>query len=474
MADIDYDQLDGGNRGELPKRHSLRIGRLGAAAFVGVTLIALGYALYLDLARRPEVKDANESFNTAQINQDLNWRQPPAHVENRLKFEPPPAPAPAPVVQKTDDDEARRRAEEERLRREAEAREQARLRSPMMVLDAGDKNAPPQSEIAKVMASGPEEDANRRFANQVSNTGVEISKAEKIQRIDALVPQGTMIRGALETAIQSDLPGMVRAITSEDVYSFDGRRVLIPKGTMLTGEYRSGLARGQTRVLIIWTRVLRADGVSLALGSYGTDDLGRSGLTGDVDRHYLERFGSAILLTMVGGASQYVVGLGQKNQSNGQQTQTSFTDPVTGRVVTTTTQPNSSQNNGQQIAAQAVGNTMNQIAQEALKDSINIAPTVYVDQGTPIMVFVRRDLDFSALYMDPVKEALIALKHPGPARPAPPSRPRQPSSPDRSTSRERAELRRGTSASLDGAARRRCAACRAGAGRSGGAHEGMK
>ncbi|SDR63420.1 type IV secretion system protein VirB10 [Rhizobiales bacterium GAS113] len=419
MADIDYDQLDGGNRGELPKRHSLRIGRLGVAAFVGVTLAALGYGLYVELARRPEVKDSNEAFNTAQINQDFNWRQAPAHVDNRLKFEPQPAPAPAPVVQKTDDDEARRRAEEERLRREAVAREQARLRSPMMVLDAGDKNAQPQSEIAKVMASGPEEDANRRFANQVSNTGVEISKAEKIQRIDALVPQGTMIRGALETAIQSDLPGMVRAITSEDVYSFDGRRVLIPKGSMLTGEYRSGLARGQTRVLIIWTRILRADGVSLALGSYGTDDLGRSGLTGDVDRHYLERFGSAVLLSIVGGASQYLAGLGQNTNQN-QQTQSSYTDPVTGRVVTVTSQPSNTQNNARQLGAQTTANTMNQIASEALKDSINIAPTVYVDQGAPIMVFVRRDLDFSALYMDPVKEALIALKHPGPARPASP------------------------------------------------------
>jgi type IV secretion system protein VirB10 len=289
----------------------------------------------------------------------------------------------------------------------------------MMVLDAGDKNAQPQSEVAKVMASGLEEDANRRFANQVSNTGVEISKAEKIRRTDALIPQGTMIRGVLETAIQSDLPGMVRGITSEDVYSFDGRRILIPKGTMLTGEYRSGLARGQTRVLIIWTRVLRSDGVSLALGSYGTDDLGRSGLTGDVDRHYLERFGSAILLTMVGGVSQYVAGLGENNNNQNQQTQTSYTDPVTGKVVTVTSQPSYTQNNARQIGAQTSASMMNQIASEALKDSVNIPPTVYVDQGTPIIVFVRRDLDFSSLYTDPVKEALIALKHPG-RQPLPP------------------------------------------------------
>ncbi|MFW8584645.1 TrbI/VirB10 family protein [Rhizobium beringeri] len=127
--------------------------------------------------------------------------------------------------------------------------------------------------------------------------------ASRNDRIDALIPQGALIRGVLETAIQSDLPGMVRAVISTDVCSFDGRRILLPKGTMLTGEYKSGMARGQTRVLIVWTRALRSDGTSVALGSYGTDDLGRSGLTGFVDKHYLERFGAAAVLSMVGGVS---------------------------------------------------------------------------------------------------------------------------------------------------------------------------
>ena len=124
-----------------------------------------------------------------------------------------------------------------------------------------------------------------------------------------------MIRATLETAVQSDLPGMVRAITTEDVYSFDGRRILIPKGTMLTGDYRAILTRGQTRVFMVWTRALRSDGVSLSLGSYGTDALGRSGVTGEVDEHYAERFGAAIVLSIVGGASSYLTGLGQAAQS---------------------------------------------------------------------------------------------------------------------------------------------------------------
>ncbi len=113
-----------------------------------------------------------------------------------------------------------------------------------------------------------DEDPNRHF---LANAEQDVARAHavKYKRTDALVPQGYMIRGVLETAMQSDLPGNVRAITTEDVYSFDGRRVLIPKGTMLTGEYRSGLTRGQTRVFIVWTRMLRADGVSLMLGLMG-------------------------------------------------------------------------------------------------------------------------------------------------------------------------------------------------------------
>jgi type IV secretion system protein VirB10 len=232
----------------------------------------------------------------------------------------------------------------------------------------------------------------------------------KHNRIDALVPQGFMIRGVLETGIQSDLPGNVRASVSEDVYSFDGRRVLIPKGTMLTGEYRSGVVRGQSRVLIIWTRMLRADGVSLMLGSYGTDNLGRSGLEGEVDKHFLDRFGNAALLTLTGGVAQFVASLGQ-NQNQSANQQYAF-DPVTGQLIPIAGTQNSTLLSARQIGAQAASQAITRMAEEALKDEIHIPPTIYVDQGTRILVFVKRDLDFSDLYPDPVKEALYELKHP--------------------------------------------------------------
>ena len=282
----------------------------------------------------------------------------------------------------------------------------ARLKSPMMVADNGTIGAAANAGSEGAQQVYQDTDANSRFLHAKAAEGVEMSHATQNRRIDALVAQGTMIRGVLETAIQSDLPGMVRAVTAEDVWSFDGRRVLIPQGTRLIGEYKSGLATGQTRVFIVWTRVLRSDGVSVMLGSTGTDDIGRTGLTGEVDEHYMQRFGSAILLSIVGGGSQYVAGMGQGANAYGGVVSTY--DPATG--TTTTTQPNPQNAYGQQIASQAVSQNMNTIAGEALQNSLHIPPTINVDQGTRIMIFVRRDLDFSSLYPDPVREMVKALK----------------------------------------------------------------
>jgi type IV secretion system protein VirB10 len=251
---------------------------------------------------------------------------------------------------------------------------------------------------AAYKVTGPNEDANRRFLDNEGANDVERSRATKNNRIDALIPQGTMIRATLETAVQSDLPGMVRAITTEDVYSFDGRRILLPKATMLTGDYRAILTRGQTRVFMVWTRALRHDGVSLSLGSYGTDALGRSGVTGEVDEHYAERFGAAIVLSIVGGASSYLTGLGQAAQ----------TTASTNGVQTASQQ-------AQAQSAQTVSQTFADMANSTLKEQMTIPPTINIDQGTSILVFVRRDLDFSSLYDDPVKEALYELKHPAKA-----------------------------------------------------------
>jgi len=237
------------------------------------------------------------------------------------------------------------------------------------------------------------EDRNSKFLSVASAIGDRSAKARQLARIDAIVPEGTLIPGLLETAINSDLPGQIRAITSQDVYSFDGRRVLIPTGTRLIGEYQSDVIRGQKRIFVIWTRLLRNDGVTVRLNSIGTDSLGRSGLTGIVDNKWRERFDSAILLSIVGAGSSYLTGYGsnQYRSSNG----TGETDS----------------DRAAELARETIAQTFSDMANKALSENLRIPPTISVHQGERIFVYVRQDLDFSAMYPDPVDEALKEIKH---------------------------------------------------------------
>ncbi|MFK0333905.1 type IV secretion system protein VirB10 [Rhizobium sp. NPDC090275] len=382
-----------------------RSGRIGPLLLGSAALAILGYAAYVSFGSRgaPASTETQEEFKTASRSGHLNLdpKAVPEPEDNRLVITPPvveteqkvePVVIAAPPV---DDGAARRAAEEAERARKAEELRQARLRSNMLVVDQSQKDPADSLMSANTNSTADiaaaDNDPNRKFVAAIGAQDVETVRATRNDRIDALIPQGTLIRGVLETAIQSDLPGMVRAVISTDVYSFDGRRILLPKGTMLTGEYKSGIARGQTRVLIVWTRALRADGTSVSLGSYGADDLGRSGLPGIVDKHYLERFGAASVLSLVGGVSSFIAGLNTNGSSS-------------------TTSSSSTASDAQTQAQQTISQTMAEMANTALKDSINIPPTIYVDQGTQIVVFVRRDLDFSALYPDPVKEAVNELR----------------------------------------------------------------
>jgi type IV secretion system protein VirB10 len=400
---------------------------LGAFVKFGVpiaTLALVGWIVYSSQAKEPRLMTApdKEEFHTTQYPAPGLAEAPPNLDLGKMTVPPPPpepevppppvAPPSAlaappfaePIVQ-ADDAEARRLAAEEERRR------WERLRAPQVVADGSSSGAAAHEPASGPGAVAAEEDGNRRFLATTGSAGVEKSIATKNERIDALVAQGTMIRGELLTAIQSDLPGSVKAITREDVWSFDGRRVLIPTGSTLLGEYRSGLARGQTRIFIVWTRLLRPDGVSVQLGSIGTDDLGRAGVTGFVDNHYVERFGASIALSVIGGVSQFVATLGQQSQlNNNLQQPQSFIDPVTGLPIAITTQPNQNLLNARQIGAQQVSQSLTRLSEEALRESIRIPPTIYVDQGERIVVFIRKDLDFSLLYPDPVKEALRELR----------------------------------------------------------------
>ena len=173
------------------------------------------------------------------------------------------------------------------------------------------------------------------------------------------VPQGTLIPAVLETAFNSSRAGFARALVRRDVRGFDGTKVLIPRGSRLIGEYRSDATSGQKRALINWTRLIRPDGVTIAIGSPATDPLGTGGIKAKVNSHFFERFAGAIL------QSALDVGVTLAARS------------VDSSVLVL---PGALQGGG----AGAGVRTPNQIP-----------PTLSVRQGTSVSVFVARDLDFT-------------------------------------------------------------------------------
>ena len=370
----------------------------------GAVLVLLGIAAgYLVLAgRQPPVRDmldGDEEFTTTTFRPPSFVREgepepePPAPEIVQI-LPPPPPPPPAEEVDTTEFDvppppvpgapPAPQQAAEPPGEEFPE-----RFRSKLVVIDNAASRADGSltgGEGEGLTVAG--EDRSSKFLAAAASIGDRSAKARKIERIDALVPEGTLIPGILETAIVSDLPGQVRAIVSQDVYSFDGRRILIPTGTRLIGEYQSEITRGQTRIFVVWTRMLRDDGVTVRLNSIGADSLGRAGLTGRVDKKFRERFGAAILLSIVGAGASYLTGYGSEAAAG---------DSDDAR-------------NAEELARETLAQTFSDMANQALGDSLRIPPTISVSQGERIFVFVRQDLDFSALYEDPVTEALREIR----------------------------------------------------------------
>ena len=219
---------------------------------------------------------------------------------------------------------------------------------PSSAVASAGPNSPRQADGAPALLGGA--DPGRGFASDSSSV-----RSTKLAEPANTVIQGTLIAAVLETAIDTDVPGYVRAVVSQDVKSFDGSRVLIPRSSRLIGEYKGATQAGQRRAYLMWTRLVRPDGVSIALASPAADFTGQAGVGGQVNSHFFSRFGSSILLSILGGAGSLVTGGASTVVVSGGQSAAS-------------------------VAAQHDGNR---------------GPTIKVRQGEPIRVFTARDLIFS-------------------------------------------------------------------------------
>ena len=252
----------------------------------------------------------------------------------------------------------------------------ARIHSNMLLVDGGKT----ETAVASSCDTLAQSDPNRAFAcNATKATVADKEAATHLSNLGLTIAQGKIVNAVLETAINTQLPGTLRAIVSRDTYAETGRTILIPKGSRLIGTYNTGVLRGQNRVMIIWTRLIRPDGIDIMIGSPGIDGLGRAGIEGYVDSRYLEIFSTAILTTALslGGAeAAYQIMPKQSTTTSGN-----------GSNTTTNINP------AQQSAADAV-TSLTSTSKEVIQNIINIAPTVTIDQGTRINVFVNRDLTF--------------------------------------------------------------------------------
>lgn len=189
---------------------------------------------------------------------------------------------------------------------------------------------------------------------------IETARAGQLPDRDFLIVAGASLPCILQTALDSTTPGYVSCVLPQPVWSESGAVMLLDRGTRVLGEYRGGLQQGRRRLFVLWTRAVTPTGVTIELASPAADALGRAGFDGSVDNRFGERFGGALLLSLVDDAA-YAAFAGDESGS-----------PTT------------------RIPSDA--------AATALRGSIDIPPTLRKAQGSEVTIFVARDLDFRGVY----------------------------------------------------------------------------
>lgn len=209
---------------------------------------------------------------------------------------------------------------------------------------------------------------NTALGDALKPTTMATARAQMLPSLTYLIPKGRKGDCTLETAIDSQLPGLVTCVLAYDIFGADGKVPLLKRGTAINGETRSNVQQGQNRLFVIWTEARTETGVIAQLDSPATDSLGRSGITGEVDNHFWDRFGAAILISVINGAIQagtnYASGAGNSGGTT---------------LNYNTQQPNS-------------------VMTEVLRSTVNIPPTINIPQGERVQILFARDVDFRSVY----------------------------------------------------------------------------
>lgn len=252
-----------------------------------------------------------------------------------------------------------------------EVAKQRKLGGSVMAYEAGANAGTASTNNVSMMGGmsagfAPEQNQQRNsFANQYASTAFSPTVAGQRKNLTMLLKQGTIIPCVLLTKIDSTYAGQASCQVAKDIYSANGKTLLIERGSKVIGEQRVQVGQGQARVFVLWSHLETPKGVQVQLDSGSTDSLGASGINARVNNHYLKRFGGAILISMIEDAVELLKDNG--NQSGG-------------------------------VSYNSTSDSANEIAVEALKNTIGIPPTAHVHQGSLLNVFVSRDVDFQQVY----------------------------------------------------------------------------
>lgn len=213
--------------------------------------------------------------------------------------------------------------------------------------------------LAQANAADSEDGA---LGGMLNPTETSTNYASILRDRDYLITKGTFFHCVLYTKIITSVAGKTKCVTTRNIYSDNGKVLLLERGSEIDGEYRQGLQQGQGRIFVLWDRIKTPMGVVINLLSPGTGSLGEGGIGGYIDNHFWKRYGGATMLSLIDDLGN---ALSDNNGSNG------------------------------------LGNTSGaatDAATEALSNSINIPPTLYKNQGELVAVYLARDLNFRSVY----------------------------------------------------------------------------
>lgn len=375
VIDQDFDDPRGGFDGQ-PRRRVAGL-KVFVAGMMLLAMALIGYVLWQALGKTAnDINSADQvdASDTSQARYQFSLTPPQSPESPSIEIPPPePVSVPEPEPQRAH-------------WRDMPAQEQAQ----------GDDELTPQQQIMARRLSGftptgsgslvdaaqagggslmggdnNMSDGARSFTDRLRGGKPARVQASVLENPSLTIPQGRSIVCGTTSELDTTVPGMVTCQVSHDVYSADGNVRLIDKGAQVTGLVDSGIQHGQARVFVAWHRLRNPDHVTIQLDSPGASALGGAGIPGQVDTKFWERFGNALVVSVLGDASEALFSHLADNSTNNSQTNINLNN--TSRTVET-------------------------LAQEALRANLDIPPTLYTPHGTPVVIHVAHDLDFSDVY----------------------------------------------------------------------------